>query len=179
MDTLRGKGEASSSQETVTQPQSERKTTPQGQAGTSYTTLIGSPTATTTPIESSPSSPWLVNTLPPAAAASLGESGSDSETQAGTAMTSGSSKHRDSSGKKQSSPKSKTQTADDWTDVTEPMVRRRIQNRNAQRKFRELLLTNLFSHRPPITPQNVWDMWLTLRDMIRRENQRAERKIRA
>ncbi|KAK8135236.1 hypothetical protein PG984_003176 [Apiospora sp. TS-2023a] len=52
-------------------------------------------------------------------------------------MTSGSTKHRDSSGKKQSSPKSKTQTTDDWTDVTEPVARRRIQNRNAQRKFRE------------------------------------------
>ncbi|KAK8067159.1 basic-leucine zipper (bZIP) transcription factor [Apiospora hydei] len=51
-------------------------------------------------------------------------------------MTSGSTKHRDSSGKKQSSSsKSKTQTADDWTEVTEPVVRRRIQNRNAQRKF--------------------------------------------
>ncbi|KAK7954866.1 hypothetical protein PG988_015560 [Apiospora saccharicola] len=36
-------------------------------------------------------------------------------------MTSGSTKHRESSGKKQSSPKSKTQTTDDWTDVTEPV----------------------------------------------------------
>lgn len=160
MDTLLGKGETSSSQETVFQPQSERKTAPQGQAEASYTTLIDSPTATTTPTEPPPSSPWLVNTPSPpppppaaaAAAAAIVESGSDSETQARSTMSSGSTKHRDSSGKKQSSPKSKTQTADDWTDVTEPVVRRRIQNRNAQRKFRELLHINLFFHRPPIPP---------------------------
>ncbi|KAK8101575.1 hypothetical protein PG999_011949 [Apiospora kogelbergensis] len=53
-------------------------------------------------------------------------------------MTSGSTKHRDSSGKKQSTPKSKTTTTtDDWAEVTEPVVRRRIQNRNAQRKFQQ------------------------------------------
>ncbi|KAK8041178.1 hypothetical protein PG994_014185 [Apiospora phragmitis] len=48
-------------------------------------------------------------------------------------MSSGSTKHRDPSGKKQSTSKSKTQRADDWTEVTEPVVRRRIQNRNVPR----------------------------------------------
>ncbi|KAH8908680.1 hypothetical protein BR93DRAFT_496472 [Coniochaeta sp. PMI_546] len=38
------------------------------------------------------------------------------------------------SGSSKSKPKTKT---DDWTDVTEPEERRRIQNRIAQRKFRE------------------------------------------
>ena len=44
-------------------------------------------------------------------------------------------KHHSSSSKKHSSSRNKTKN-DDWTDVTEPEERRRIQNRIAQRKFR-------------------------------------------
>ncbi|KAK8032492.1 hypothetical protein PG990_002226 [Apiospora arundinis] len=137
MDTLQRRGESSSSQETVV-PHPSEASAPQVLAET-YTAHISSPTATTTtPVDSPPSSPWLVNRKRAAAAtATTPESGSDSETQARSIMSSGSTKHRDSSGKKQSSPKSKTARTDDWTDVTEPVVRRRIQNRNAQRKFRE------------------------------------------
>ncbi|KAI1096888.1 hypothetical protein F5B19DRAFT_10940 [Rostrohypoxylon terebratum] len=45
-------------------------------------------------------------------------------------------KRPDTSSKKQSKPRSRPLN-DDWADVTEPEERRRIQNRLAQRKFRE------------------------------------------
>ncbi|KAI0167094.1 hypothetical protein GGR52DRAFT_87766 [Hypoxylon sp. FL1284] len=52
-------------------------------------------------------------------------------------MTSRSSEKKpESDSKKQSKSRSKP-TSDDWADVTEPEQRRRIQNRLAQRKFRE------------------------------------------
>ncbi|XXH00299.1 telomere length regulation protein [Hypoxylon texense] len=53
-------------------------------------------------------------------------------------LTSRSSKKQpESNAKKQSRPPRSKPTTDDWADVTEPEERRRIQNRLAQRKFRE------------------------------------------
>ncbi|KAK4203748.1 hypothetical protein QBC40DRAFT_166261 [Triangularia verruculosa] len=62
-------------------------------------------------------------------------SGSDTETEEAR-MSSRSSKYSGSSKKeKSSSPRSKE--SDDWSAVTDPEMRRRIQNRIAQRKFRD------------------------------------------
>ncbi|SPO00718.1 uncharacterized protein DNG_03466 [Cephalotrichum gorgonifer] len=48
-----------------------------------------------------------------------------------------SSKRHSGSGSSKSKSKSKSQKSDDWAEVSEPEERRRIQNRIAQRKFRE------------------------------------------
>ncbi|KAK3944165.1 hypothetical protein QBC46DRAFT_337896 [Diplogelasinospora grovesii] len=64
------------------------------------------------------------------------QSGSDTEKET-VKMPSRSSRHHSSSpGSKGSKSSSKTKT-DDWNEVTDPEERRRIQNRIAQRKFRE------------------------------------------
>jgi hypothetical protein len=63
------------------------------------------------------------------------QSGSDTEKES-SKMSSRSSKRSSlSSGSKKDKSSSKTKKSDDWSDVTEPDERRRIQNRIAQRKF--------------------------------------------
>lgn len=87
-------------------------------------------------------------------------SGSETEKEArrSTKMPSGSSssKHHSSSSsskKHSSSSSSRRHTKDDdWSDVTEPDERRRIQNRIAQRKFRESFLAPFHSSTCPIPP---------------------------
>jgi hypothetical protein len=61
--------------------------------------------------------------------------GSDPEEEDPARMPSSSKSHGSSS--KQHSSKSKAAKSDNWSDVTEPEERRRIQNRLAQRKFRK------------------------------------------
>lgn len=73
------------------------------------------------------------------------QSGSETETEDHSNMPSGSSSkhhhhhHSSSSSKKHSSSSSSKHQSkgDDWSEVTEPEERRRIQNRIAQRKFRK------------------------------------------
>ncbi|KAK2602152.1 hypothetical protein N8I77_008708 [Diaporthe amygdali] len=70
------------------------------------------------------------------------QSGSETETEDHNNMPSGSSSkhhhhHSSSSTKKHGSSSKHQSKGDDWSEVTEPEERRRIQNRIAQRKFRE------------------------------------------
>ncbi|KAI8633084.1 hypothetical protein F5Y19DRAFT_287495 [Xylariaceae sp. FL1651] len=96
------------------------------------TSLVSAPpitaTETTTPTVSPSTSPRLSTpTL-------LGRDSSDTETE----MSSHSSKYpQDSSSKKHSSKSKAKPKNDNWTEISEPEERRRIQNRIAQRKFRE------------------------------------------
>lgn len=109
------------------------------------------------------------------------DSGSDTEIETAntTKMPSGSSSskhHSSSSSKKHSSSSSSSSKhhakGDDWSDVTEPEERRRIQNRIAQRKFREYLpLSN--SHAPghPTNPHSTGEK-------TRDQKERQEREAR-
>ncbi|RYP77072.1 hypothetical protein DL771_001362 [Monosporascus sp. 5C6A] len=88
-----------------------------------------SPPALPTIVVTSPASP-----LSPAGHRKRRTPDSESDTDTGARGKMPSKKH--SSSEKGHSSKSKSKN-DDWTDVTEPDQRRRIQNRIAQRKFRE------------------------------------------
>ena len=69
------------------------------------------------------------------------QSGSDTERESprgGSSKMSGSSrsaKHQQPSSKREKAPKPSKKTTDDWSEVTDPEERRRIQNKIAQRKF--------------------------------------------
>ena len=92
--------------------------------------------ASTTPTITPSTSPWLRG-LPNSEEGSEVEKEQDPRT-----MSSHHSKYPHDSGSKKHSSKSKSKAKaknDDWTDVTEPEERRRIQNRIAQRKFRRTI----------------------------------------
>src|SRR6266566_535528 len=86
----------------------------------------------TTPPQSPPSRPPAISVTPSEPAARTRHaSGSDTERDS-SKMASRPSKHHSSSGSKKHHSSSKKAKSDDWTEVTEPEERRRIQNRIAQ-----------------------------------------------
>lgn len=87
-----------------------------------------------------------------------------------SSSSSSSSKKHSSSSKSKSKAKAKPELTDDWTDVTVPEERRRIQNRIAQRKFRKL--------EPSSSPPCSMSSWQALLIRVEQARRLVSRKNR-